>query len=418
MIGGDPHEGIGVAHEELDDGACALRDRTIRTGAQSPMSDRECIRLTSHGGRRFDHAAMRYDDRMQDVDLHLAPNEASDLCPVFGPQVLERHGWDRAFVTVLDEAHVARAIAVICHAQGADEDTGWTATRTKAKPSAKFKTEDAEACARWNGAVYVLGSQFGKKEGPLEAKRSFIGRVSEDELHRALHGKSAKMDLVALKFALHRAVNDALAAAQVELLPLGPTTRSAYIDETMFRGARKGKSWSGRVVASDQPINVEGAEFRADGRMLLGLRYPVTAAGQPILVELEDPDALFDGSGSIPRCSNVWVLQTGSGAAPVGVRALGGDAPDAFHAIVGNLDSAGKGAAVLEDHAEGAVAPSTHVRFELPAFAAGGDVAVEPVQEFDDVSRVEGVAITPGGRVHYVIDREGRVDLRTLATGA
>lgn len=365
----------------------------------------------------FDHDPTRYDDAVEDVDLHLAPNEASDLCPVFGPQILERHGWDRAFVTVLDEAHAARAIAIISHARGAAEHTGWSATRTTAKPSTKFKTEDAEACARLNGAVYILGSQFGKKEGPLQAKRSFIGRVSEEELHAALHGESARMDLVPLKFALHRAVNDALAEAQVELLPLGPTTRAAYIDGTMFRGARKGKSWSGRVVSSDQPINVEGAEFRANGRMLLGLRYPVTAAGQPILVELEDPDALFDGA-SIPRCSNVWVLQTGSVEAPVGVRALGGDRrPDAFHAIVGNLDSAGKGAAVLEDHEEGAVALSSHVRFDLPAVAAGGDVAVETVHEFDDVRRVEGVAIAPDGGMHYVIDRDGRVDLRTLATG-
>ena len=352
---------------------------------------------------------------MHDVDLLLEPNEASDLCPVFDPEVLERHGWDRAFVTVLDEAEVTAAIAIIGHDRDAGEDDGWTAVRADGKPSVKAKTDDSEACARRDGTVYVLGSQVGKKEGPLEAKRSFIARVGEPQLARALKGKRAKVDVAPLRFALHRAVNDALAAAQVQLLPLGPVSRRAYIDATMFRGARKKKSWSGRVVSSDHPINVEGAEFRANGRMLLGLRYPVTSDGRPILVELEDPDALFDDPGTVPRCSNVWTLQTGTPELPVGIRALHGDGHDRFHAIVGNLDSTGKSASVVADHPEAGEAESTHVRFELPAAAAGGDVACETVHAFGDVRRVEGIALGPHAQAHYVIDRDGRVDLRTVA---
>ena len=38
------------------------------------------------------------------------------------------------------------------------------------------RTEDAEACAVWDGHVYAVGSQFGKKAGPLSARRSWIAR--------------------------------------------------------------------------------------------------------------------------------------------------------------------------------------------------------------------------------------------------
>ncbi len=40
---------------------------------------------------------------LHSVDLHLEPNEASDLAEVCEPGLLEAHGWDRTFLTVLDE---------------------------------------------------------------------------------------------------------------------------------------------------------------------------------------------------------------------------------------------------------------------------------------------------------------------------
>lgn len=54
---------------------------------------------------------------------------------------------------------------------------------------------------------------------------------------------------------------------------------------------------------------------------------------------------------------------------------------DTFHAIAGTLDSQGKGAAVHE------------------------------------LRRVEGIALGPHGAARYVIDRDGRVDLRSVALG-
>ena len=352
---------------------------------------------------------------MYETDLELEPAEASDLCPIVDRALLEARGWDRAFLTVLDEEPIERGLAVLGHESGRHPGEGWQALKVEVEPtSGRGKTEDAEACARRDGVLYVVGSQFGGKTGPLDASRSWIGRLREGDLEDALEGRPARLELARLRFALHRAVNDALADAQIELIELGPATRDAYIDATIARGAKKDKRWAGRVRSGDHPINVEGAEFRTDGRLLLGLRYPVTAEGHPLLVEVQDVDSLFSGEDPVAHCGAVWVLEDlGSRDRPVGVRALHG-ADDAFDAVIGNLDAARKGATVIEDHPEGAEAESAHIRFELPLLASGGSAQTEQIHAFDGVRRVEGVARGEPGHAHYVIDEEGHVALRTL----
>lgn len=283
---------------------------------------------------------------MHETDLHLHPNEASDLCPVFDADLLRRRGWDRAFVTVLDETPAEQSIAVLAHEADVDPPDGWVAIRIAAGPDTEGRTEDAECCARRDGQVLIAGSQFGKKAGPLSPKRSWVARISEESLAGALDGGPAVLEVARLRFGLHRAVNDALAAASVDLIPLGPAARAAYIDATIDRGERKGKRWAGQVRSGDHPINVEGADFRADGRLLLGLRYPVSAEGHPILVEVDDVDGLFTDPDAVPRCSDVWVLEdVGSTAEPVGVRALESEPgrADRFDAILGSLDANDKG---------------------------------------------------------------------------
>jgi hypothetical protein len=351
-----------------------------------------------------------------ETDLHLEPNEASDLCRAFAPDVLERHGWDRAFVTVLDEASAEDSMALLVHEEGAGLDAGWEALRVHADAvRGEGRTEDAEACARREGFVYVLGSQFGKKAGPLAARRSWIARVSEESLEAAATGGRAELEIARLRFGLHRAVNDALAAAAVELIPLGSKARQAYVDQTIEMGDKKNKRWAGRVQPADYPINVEAAEFRANGRLMLGLRYPVTANGHPLLVEVADVEALFSDPEATPTCGPVWwLMDSGSRDEPVGFRALDGSGDDTFDAVVGDLDAANKSATVLEDHPEGGVAESEHRRFSLPLTASGGPVTSELIHRFGDVRRVEGVALDREGHAHYVIDEEGRVALRTL----
>ena len=347
---------------------------------------------------------------MHETDLHLEPNEASDLCPVDAPAVLERRGWDRAFVTVLDEAHAEDALALLGHDAGAEPGDGWHAERIHVEPmSGAGKTQDAESCARRAGHVYVLGSQFGSKSGPLNPSRSWIARVPE----AALGGdRAAPLEIARLRFGLHRAVNDALARSGIELISRGPLTAERYIEATIARGAAK--RWAGRVEAGDQPINVEGMEFRANGRLLLGLRYPVSASGHPLLVELDDVESLFADPDAVPACSHVWELENaGDRDEPTGIRALHTEGDDVFDAVVGDLDASGKGATILADHPAGGSAPSSHVRFSLPQ-ADGGAVDVATVHEFGAIKRVEGIALASDGHAHYVIDEDGHVALRTL----
>lgn len=353
---------------------------------------------------------------MHEANLHLEPNEASDLCPVFDEDVLDARGWDRAFVTVLDESAAEGAIAVLVHDRGAEPGEGWRAERVHARPTTgKGKTEDAEACARRNGSIYLFGSQFGKKAGPLSARRSWMARVRESSLADALADGQADLEVARLRFGLHRAVNDALVEAGIDLISLGPRAREAYIDATVAIGESKDKRWAGLVKAGDHPLNVEAAEFRPDGRALLGLRYPVTAEGHPILVELDDVDAIFADPDAVPSCSRVWVLDdVGTEREPAGFRGLHTHGDDRFDAVVGDLDAAGKGAILLEDHPEGASARSRHVRFALPPTAAGGPVTSELVHDFEDVRRVEGVVVEETGHAYYALDEEGHVALRTL----
>jgi hypothetical protein len=246
----------------------------------------------------------------------------------------------------------------------------------------------------------------------LSSSRSWIARVPE----AALGGDdAAPLEIARLRFGLHRAVNDALARSGIELIGRGPLTTERYIDATIARGAAGSKRWAGRVTANDHPINVEGMEFRANGRLLLGLRYPVSADGHPLLVELDDVEAVFAAPDDVPACSNVWALENvGARDLPMGIRALHTERNDVFDAVVGDLDAAGKGATILADHTAGGRAASLHVRFSLPLQAGGGAVHAETVHEFGAIKRVEGIALAPDGHAHYVIDEEGHVALRTL----
>lgn len=343
---------------------------------------------------------------MHETDLHLEPNEASDLSRVLSEATLKQQGWDRAMLTVLDEACAEDALALLVHKAGCPLDEGWDPIRVHAIPTTgKGKTEDAEACAVRDGYAYILGSQFGKKAGPLSARRSWIARIKEDDLVT----QHASLEIARLRFGLHRAVNDAL--REVDLLPLGPLARERYIERTIAIGKEDDKRWAGRIQPDDQPLNVEAMEFRPSGSLVLGLRYPVTAQGHPLLVEITNPTGLFEGEE--PTTGAVWWLENvGETAAPTGFRALDTRGEDRFDAIIGDLDAANKSATVLEDHPDGGKAASEHVRFALAD--PGGPITAETVHHFGEIRRVEGVAVDHEGHHHYVIDEEGHVALRTL----
>ncbi len=351
------------------------------------------------------------------VPLHLEPNEASDLAVVDEPGLLEAEGWDAAYLTVLDEGRVEDSIAVLGHAEGAVLQEGWSSHRLHFAPDGDLRrTEDAEAIAVRDGHAWVFGSHFGRKSGPLQPRRQFVARFELAALADGLRGARPPLQVARTRFRLHRALNDALRSAAIDVMALGDAAREAFVDATVARGHEGGKRWAEHARLGDWPLNIEGAAFRPDGTLLIGLRFPVTAAGHPILVEVRDAEALFAQDDPPPATGAVWWLDgVGDEASPAGIRALHHSGADTFQAVVGSLDADGKDSVLLDAHPEGGASHSQHWTFTLPALASGGPVPARRVHAFaDDLRRVEGVADGPGGHALYVVDEESRVDLRFL----
>jgi hypothetical protein len=350
------------------------------------------------------------------VPLHLEPNEASDLATIDEPGLLAAEGWDLAYLTVLDEGRVEDCIAVLGHEAGAPLDSGWSSHRLRFTPTGDGRrTEDAEAIAVCDGVAWVFGSHFGSKSGPLQPRRQFVARFPLEALGDGLHGARPPLEVARTRFRLHRAINDALQSAAIDVLPLGDAAREAFVDATVAKGREGGKRWAEHARLGDWPLNIEGAAFRPDGTLLIGLRFPVTAAGHPILVEVRDAEALFAQDDPPPATGAVWWLDgVGDEASPAGIRALHHSGADTFQAVVGSLDADGKDSVLLDAHPEGGASHSQHWTFTLPALASGGPVPARLVHGFDGLRRVEGVADGPDGHALYVVDEESHVDLRFL----
>lgn len=336
------------------------------------------------------------------VEFVVAGNEASDLLPVRSPAVLAAHRARRGFWTVLDEGPVEQCLALLLE----HDDGEWSAHHVDADAGTENgRTEDGEALAHHDGWVYVFGSHFGSKAGPLRPRRAFVARFREDD---AIGGR-LPVRVVRNRFRLHRAVNDALAAAELTTLPPGRRVRERFIAETVARGTARAKGWVSRLAEGDLPLNVEAAAFTPHGTVLLGLRFPVTTDGEPILVEVAGVPEMFDG-GDWPRALGAYAL---SGVTPpgalTGFRALVPLSDSGYAAIVGSIDALGKGSVLLDDHPHGGDVTSRHVRFRLEK-AAGHLVPGELVADLAPFHHVEGLA-EADGRCWYVTDEDHRVAL-------
>lgn len=348
------------------------------------------------------------------LDLH--PNEASGLLAIENEALLGEHGWDRAFWVVFDEGQVHDCIALVGHrsdAQNGDLGEGWEIERLRAVPVGDTKdTEDCEALCRFGGHVYVVGSHFGSKKGPLEPKRGFVARFREADVLHATDEPAAEVTVSRPAFVMHRLINDAFREHAVDLIPLREGIRRAYIDETVRRGHKKKKRWAGLVREGDYPMNIEGATFRPDANMLIGLRFPTAPDGKPILVEVSGIDRLFEPGDSRPKVEGFWTLDAvGRGGEIAGVRDLT-FVGDELHVQTGDLDSAGKGSLLLDEYPGGSGTVSTHWRVKMPEGQHSGHLEPEPVREFPEHPRVEGIAGTDDGRFFYVVDEDEGVHLR------
>jgi len=337
----------------------------------------------------------------------LGPNEASGLETLRNQRVLADRGWDVAFWAVLDDVDVHQAIGVIGHRCDAPLHQGWVAERLHATyPAGLGDTEDAEAVSQHGGYVYVFGSHFGSKDGPLQRKRQFVARFHEGEVTGAFGGAPIALQVkhTGLEDGLHRSVNDALAERGVALPDPGRNVRAAFLEPADDVDPDM------RPRDGDHPINVEGVEFLSNGIAFVGLRWPVTADGRPLVVAVDGIPTWFTG-GRRPQVSAVHVLDAvGDDGTMAGVRDLtisGGR----LHAVTGNIDSRGKDSVLLADHPGGGDTVSTHVRCALPPVDEDSELDVEVVRTFPDLPRIEGLAAELG-HYFYVADEDGGVDMR------
>ncbi len=355
---------------------------------------------------------------MREIVIDCPANEASALLAIENRAVLDAHGWDLGFWTCADEDPIQEALGALGRSVGSDD---WEYCRlANVRATGSQKTEDSEAMARRGGMVYVFGSHFGPKPGPLRSRRQFVARFDESGLQGRLDESPIALEVARGRFKLHRLVNDALSDAGLDLIGQGKQEAKCYVRDVRKQGKDKGKRWASRVHKNDRPVNIEGVAFRPSGNLLLGLRYPVTRDGHPLLVEVEGIERLFDDGPEGPEARAVWVLaDLGSAAEPRGVRALE-ELGDAIHLITGNLDSDPEESVVLQDHPEGQRARSRHHRVLLPepghashAGNAGGaaEVRAEPVGDLGDEAKVEGLAVDGEGNFCYVMD-DDKIRLR------
>jgi hypothetical protein len=362
---------------------------------------------------------MAGEDELFQMELNLHPNEASGLSMIGDEELLGEHGWDLGFWACLDEGEIEDCVAAIGHRRGYPDEEGWEIERLHAEASgAAGKTEDAEAITRDESAgfVYILGSHFGGKEGPLQPKRGFVARFREADVGHITEKPAMDLDVSRRSFALHRLINDALKESDLDLIPLGKQSHKALIKETIERGKKENKKWAGLVREDDYPINIEGAAFREGGTLLLGLRFPTTAEGCPILVEQEGIDRLFDPDGALPEVRGFWTADAvGKGGEIAGVRDLallmtGED--EELHLVTGNVDSRDKQSVLIQDYPGGRETVATHFHCVLPKDAHSGFLRAEFVREFPSLPRIEGISVTPVGRTYYVTDEDEGVHLR------
>lgn len=350
--------------------------------------------------------------RENEIVIDQPASEASALLAIQSRPVLEAHGWEMGFWTCSDEESIEKSL----HALGKGKD-GWELVRPgKIRTDPRVTTEDAEAMARIGPWVYIFGSHFGTKSGPLEPSRHFIARFREDRLQGRLDEVHLDIEIARGRFKLHRLLNDALRDSGLELLEAGAEERRC-IRETRKKGRKKGKKWTGRVLKGDWPIDMEGAAFRGDsgaGALLFGLRYPTTRDGHPILVEIEGIERLFRDPPDDPTVRQLWVLEgVGSADEPRGIRALEEDG-DALIAVTGSLDSAPEESAILHDHPEGEKADSCLYRFTLPKTPPRWlGVESERMQDLKSETKAEGIAADSQGHLWYVMD-DDRIRLKRV----
>lgn len=319
--------------------------------------------------------------RAEDLPPFTNRHEGSSLLRVENAPLLQAKGWKRAFWVVFDEIKDGSPVGLL--GQRIDDGSWQLQEVPLTQPDPKI--DDAEALARKDGFIYLVGSHFGKKKGKLEATRQFVARFRESKVQ----GTSPEVDLEIRRddFKLHRLLNDALAQRNVDLIARGPSEEEEYIKKTQGSD-EPGK---GNVLKDDRALNIEGATFLDSGQLALGLRYPVTRQGEPLIVVLDDADAFFEPN-KFPKVVAVWILHgAGTPAQLRGIRELNSGNGE-IQAIVGSIERLSPESPILKDHPDADKVTSEHRVFTAPAMEAKA-IDSRRVRSLAPAGTVEGVSV-------------------------
>jgi hypothetical protein len=206
-------------------------------------------------------------------------------------------------------------------------------------------------------------------------------------------------------FELHRLLNDALAKWKVDLIARGPNEEEEYIKKTQ-ESDEPGK---GNVLKNDRALNIEGATFLDSGQLALGLRYPVTKQGEPLVVVLDDADAFFQPN-KFPKVVAVWILRgVGTPAQLRGLREINSGNGE-IQAIVGSIERLSPESPILKDHPDADKVTSEHRAFTAPAMEAKA-VEARLIRSLSPAGNVEGVSVDDCGD-WYLFDEDAKVRVR------
>ncbi len=357
------------------------------------------------------------------VRLKASINEASALLPVDDRALLNADGLEEGYWLAHDEGTLGGgAKRAMISLVGRSDDTwsirpvdlstpsGGHPTRsrrvsgsqtTKKAPRRQkgWPVTDAEALATHDGWVFVVGSGFLGANNKLDRRRAFVARFSPAHLNVGPKAVAGDVEILDLDTALLAAVNDALAHSAIELIEtVAPIAKAT---------AKAADINAGDIGAGATPLNIEGAAC-VGSSFVLGLRWPVTASGQPILIEIEGGADLLAGDWSDATASELAALPMrvrtidvvdASKKKALGVRGLTATG-QALHAIVGPTD---------RDLAASKIKAGafTHVTIDV---ATG---ATNPQQTFEGYRKVEALAARPGGGWVYGLDDEKAIVLLT-----
>lgn len=323
--------------------------------------------------------------RFRIVDGH---NEASGLAPITSPDVLRSLGAGEAWWLVHDEGGLEEMVSAVVF--GDDGQPTLIAADLAVDEAAAVT--DAEAIVRCGEQMLILGSAFVDGDGRLDHRRAFIARFAESSIE--VHGDDRGRPTL-------RGSADVLmlGSAWVERV-----AAKVQADHELIRPAKPGK----RRPGAEELINIEGAAV-VDDALVLGLRWPVTVDGHPVMAIIESARPVLESlRWTDETASSLLALpvtvrsipEAGTVKRPAGIRAMstGPGVDRAVHVVTGPTER-------LLIHGGAKAAPLHHLRVDLDT---GRSTTLETLEGY---RKVEGLAPVSGGRWIYALDDDDAVVL-------